>query len=411
MPGKAREAIAAAEAAGVLPTVEIASFTRARVERVMTVSVGLGCAVLGGQALVGALGDTRASGPENLALMLIAFAPLAVMLVAFFAGRFERLAASVFIGAYVLVLVLWPLAPSATSTDVNAQPWVYFLVNVATVPAVLVMPMVLQLAATIGLPLLYGLVRLIELRFVPEAWWPVILDVSFSLIFGSVLLTLGWTFRAAASDVDERRFHAVSSYARAAAVTASERERVAVAALMHDSVLAALIAAERADSPRERDLAVSMAREALTRLANTDRDVGEGSDAPVAASAVVEGLVDALEGTDAAVEADLEPGTPDVPGRVARALVLAATQAISNAVQHAEGEGLAVSVVGTADPAGLLVRVSDEGPGFEVDAVPADRLGIRASILARVTAFGGRATVDSGPDGTVVTLVWRRAEQ
>ncbi|MDQ1131394.1 sensor histidine kinase [Microbacterium sp. SORGH_AS_0888] len=411
MPAKAREAMAAADASGLMPAVEVASFTRARVERVMTVSVALGCAVLGGQALVGAIGDTAVSGPANLALMILSFAPLAVMLVAFFAGRFERSAASLFIGAYVLVLLLWPFAPSAASTDVNAQPWVYFLINVATVPAVLVMPMALQIAVTVGLPLLYGIVRLVELCFAATAWWPVLLDVSFSLIFGSVLLTLGWTFRAAASDVDERRLHAVSSYARAAAVSASERERVAVAALMHDSVLAALIAAERADSPRERDLAVSMAREALTRLANTDRDVGEGSDAPVPPTAVVDGLVDALTGTDADVSVDLAPGTPEVPGRVARALVLAATQAISNAVQHADGRDLAVSVIGTVDPAGLIVRVSDGGPGFDVDAVPADRLGIRASILARVTAFGGRAHVDSGDQGTVVTLVWRRAEQ
>ncbi|MCX6501971.1 MAG: ATP-binding protein [Microbacterium sp.] len=409
MPGKGYPATGDLEGFGALPSVEVASFTRERVERVMSVSVAIGCVALGAQAFVGALGDTEAPPAWQVPFLLLVFVPLALMITAFFAGRAQRLAASVFIAAYMLVLILWPIATFDTSPPVSSQPWVYFLINVATVPAVLVMPLVLQLLFTLGLPLLYGLVRLIELHFVPEAWWPVALDVSFSLILGSVLMTMGWTFRAAASDVDERRVSAVSSYARAAAVSASERERVAVAALMHDSVLAALIAAARADSPRERDLAVSMAREALTRLANTDRDAGEGSDAPVPPQTIVDGLAEALADTDVTVQVDIDPGAPELPGRVARALVLAAVQAISNAIDHADGAGLQVSVTAPAAPGGLVVRISDTGDGFDVEAVPADRLGIRASIIARVAAFGGDARIDSGPEGTTVTLEWRRS--
>src|SRR5690606_1430138 len=98
-------------------------------------------------------------------------------------------------------------------------------------------------------------------------------DVSFTLILGVVLLALAWLFRSVASGVDQARSEAVASYAAAAAELAAEEERVAVAALMHDSVLAALITAERADSERERELAVVMAREALTRLANTEENI------------------------------------------------------------------------------------------------------------------------------------------
>jgi len=411
MRARAQSAGTGPEVLAALPSVEVASFTRERVERVMSIAVGFGCTVLGAQAFVGALGDTEAPSEWRLPFLLIVFVPLAVMIGAFFTGRAQRSTASVFIGAYILVLLLWPIATWHVASPVTSQPWVYFLVNVATVPAVLVMRMPLQLLFTIGLPLLYGLARLVQLRFVPEAWWPVTLDVSFSLILGSVLLTMGWTFRAAASDVDERRVSAVDSYARAAAVTASERERVAVAALMHDSVLAALIAAARASTPRERDLAVSMAREALTRLANTDRDAGEGSDEPVPPTAVVDGLEEVLAGRDLHVLATIEPDAPALPGRVARALVLAAAQAISNAIEHAGGQGLAVSVTATARPGGVVVTVRDTGPGFDVDAVPADRLGIRASIVARVVAFGGEARVDSGAGGTTVTLTWREARR
>ncbi len=70
--------------------------------------------------------------------------------------------------------------------------------------------------------------------------------MSFALILGGMLTTLGVVFRSVAANVDETRARAVESYADAAAADAAEQERVAVAALMHDSVLAALIAAERA---------------------------------------------------------------------------------------------------------------------------------------------------------------------
>ena len=409
MPGRAPTQVRE-HALGALPSVEVASFTRERVERVMSVSVGIGCVALGGQAFVGAIGDTEVPPMWQIPFLVLVFVPLAVMIASFFVGRAQRLTASVFIAAYILVLVLWPIATADSYPPVNSQPWVYFLVNVATVPAVLVMRMSLQVLFTLGLPLLYGAARMVELGLAPDAWRPVALDVSFSIILGGVLLTMGLTFRAAASDVDERRVSAVSSYARAAAVTASERERVAVAALMHDSVLAALIAAARADSPRERDLAVSMAREALTRLANTDRDSGEGSDAPVPPTAIVDGLTEVLDGTGVQVRTDIAPDAPEVPGRVARALVLAATQAVSNALEHAGGRGLEVSVTAHAASQSLTVRVCDTGAGLHVDAVPADRLGIRASIVARVAAFGGDATVDSGEGGTTVTLTWRRED-
>jgi hypothetical protein len=104
----------------------------------------------------------------------------------------------------------------------------------------------------------------------------VVLDAVFAVILGGVIVALGWMLRSVAVGIDRARRDAVLSYAAAAGADAAETERVAVAALMHDSVLAALIAAERAATPREEALAVAMAREALTRLANAEQDAGEG---------------------------------------------------------------------------------------------------------------------------------------
>ncbi|MBZ4487070.1 ATP-binding protein [Microbacterium sp. cx-55] len=387
----------------------IASFTRERVERVMAVSVAIGILALGAQGFFASIGAPDVRPGWLLPLQLLTFVPLVLTVISFFSGTAVRTFGTIFVAAYVIVLLLWPMATAGSQTAITFQPWIYFIVNVATVAAVIVMPFRVHLVVTIAIPVLYCLVRMVEAQFVPEAWIAVVLDSSYSLILGSVLMMVGWTFRTAATTIDDRRARAVSSYAQAAAVNATERERVAVAALMHDSVLAALIAAERAETPRERDLAVSMAREALTRLANTDRDVGEGSDAPVPADSIVDGIRNVLVEmrADADIRVQMHPDTPTVPGRVARALVLAATQALANAVEHAGAADLTVTVEGRPAPEGVIITVQDAGGGFDIRSVPADRLGIRASILARVSAFGGEAVVDSDETGTRITMVWR----
>ena len=53
--------------------------------------------------------------------------------------------------------------------------------------------------------------------------------------------------------------------------------------------------------------------------------------------------------------------------------------------------------------------VRDRGPGFEPASVPADRRGVRESIVGRMERAGGRAEVRSTPwVGTEVSLTMRR---
>jgi signal transduction histidine kinase len=250
---------------------------------------------------------------------------------------------------------------------------------------------------------------LVQGSFSRDFWITTAFDVSFTLILGIVIVALGWMFRSVAAGVDDARGRAVASYASAAAAAAAEEERVAMSALMHDSVLAALIAAERAESERARELAVAMAREALTRLANTEAAVAqEGSDEPVGISQIVIELRRALSelGADAIVEE--RGGIGLIPGRVARALVLAARQAIGNAVAHAQGRGLHIIATGRGDE-GIIVAISDTGSGFDIDTIGPDRLGISASIFARMAGVAGTADIVSGPQGTTVTLGWERS--
>ena len=388
-------------------TAGIGSFTRSRVERIISIAAASGSVIIGTQALIAAFGSTQERPEWRVPLMVAVFGTLAFMLLACAIGRAVRVASGVFALVYVLALASWPIATAGVTPENLDEPWIWYLVNLATLAAVLAFPFPLQIAWMILAPLLFYFVRLVQGGFAADFWIAVGLDVSFALILGGVLLTLGWMLRSVAANVDETRARAVSSYAQAAAADAAEQERVAVAALMHDSVLAALIAAERATTPRERTLAAAMAREALTRLANTEQDAHEGTDDPRDAAALADDIESAAAelGADVDVHREIASDSAPIPGRIVRALTLAATQAVANALQHAGGAGLGVAVI--AREGRVRVEVHDAGDGFDLDAIPDDRLGIRASIFARVAAVGGTADLETGRHGTTVRLTWR----
>lgn len=341
-------------------------------------------------------------------MMILVFLPLLGMVIACLIGRAVNWASGAFAVAYVVALALWPFIVDRSERLPANQPWIFFLVNIAVLAAMLAFRPRVQFIWALTLPFLYGYVRLEQGGFTQDFWITTGFDVSFTLILGMVIISLGWMFRQVAAGVDEARARAVETYASAAAASAAEEERVAMSALMHDSVLAALIAAERASSERERDLAVAMAREALTRLANTEGSIAqEGRDEPVSRAQIVSELRRTLseQGVDAVVE---ERGPSAlVSGKAARAMVLAARQAIGNAMEHAGGHGLHI-VVESLSSGRLTVSILDAGPGFDPDAIGEDRLGIRASIMARMAAVAGTSEITSDANGTTVVLSWEQ---
>lgn len=84
-------------------------------------------------------------------------------------------------------------------------------------------------------------------------------------------------------------------------------------------------------------------------------------------------------------------------------IVLAAREAMVNAAKHsgaAEIDVYAENLVGE-----LSVFVRDRGAGFDPEAVPADRHGVRDSITGRMQRAGGTARVKTAPgNGTEVAL-------
>jgi signal transduction histidine kinase len=96
---------------------------------------------------------------------------------------------------------------------------------------------------------------------------------------------------------------------------------------------------------------------------------------------------------------------PAVPVPVATALAHAAREALVNVASHA-GTGEAwVEVTLSGQAVGVTVR--DEGTGFDPDKVDPARLGLRRSVVERVTDWGGQAQVVSAPGrGAEVRLSW-----
>lgn len=84
------------------------------------------------------------------------------------------------------------------------------------------------------------------------------------------------------------------------------------------------------------------------------------------------------------------------------ALLNAARQALINAVTHG-GEPISVYCEATSGSVELFVR--DHGNGFDVNAIPKDRLGIRESIIGRIQRRGGTVEIVSRPSwGTEVRM-------
>lgn len=178
------------------------------------------------------------------------------------------------------------------------------------------------------------------------------------------------------------------------------QERAELAAHLHDSVLQTLaLVQKRSDDPREvAALARRQERELRSWLNGEPRIDG--------------GLAAALQAT--AVDVEETHGVPidvvavgDLPlDEDNRALVAAAREAMVNAAKFAGGT---VAVYTEVADERVQVFVHDRGPGFDPDAVPDDRRGVRESIMGRMERHGGHAMIRSTPGvGTEVELTLER---
>ncbi|WP_280275371.1 sensor histidine kinase [Nocardia wallacei] len=266
----------------------------------------------------------------------------------------------------------------------------------------------------------------------------------------------------AAAQLDAATTAAVRRAAVAAAAEATDRERSRFAGLIHDNVLATLLDAARGTDP------AALHRSAHRTLRQLDDSTHHLDDdqipAPTAAETWCATIAETGPGITADTRIEEQARARPLPREVVTAINAALGEAARNSLRHGavgrdssqhrttgqeslrdnltERNNLQHGTTGQVSPPhgasgqdsarhgavgrdsvrrtvrvdidarGVTVRIDDDGIGFDPRRVPADRLGIRQSIVERMRRLpGGDAVVESHPgSGTTVVLRWARAE-
>ncbi|GAA1603588.1 ATP-binding protein [Leucobacter chromiireducens] len=224
----------------------------------------------------------------------------------------------------------------------------------------------------------------------PNAW--TVITAAFAVLAGVALAIAPWLLRVNRELMAER------------AARAREAERADIAAHLHDSVLQTLALIQQRSTPgsevariargQEREL-----REWLFRTA-------DGA-APREREAAAEELRAHAAGLEEHHAVRFEVVEVGAAGVAPEAIVAAAREAMLNAARHAGGD---VTVYLESNGERVSIDVTDRGPGLDPSELPADRMGVRESILGRMERAGGTARIVPGPGGgTSVRLSMLRA--
>lgn len=177
-----------------------------------------------------------------------------------------------------------------------------------------------------------------------------------------------------------------------------QEERAEVAAHLHDSVLQTLALIQRSDDPQRMAM---LARHQESEL----RDWLFGT-APLDG---IDLLSTALKQAAERIEEDFRVpidvvtvGDRPIDER-SKSIVAAAAEAMVNAAKHSGADRMSLYL--EVDEDEVDVFVTDQGRGFDPEAIAGDRKGIADSIESRMEKAGGRATIETVPgEGTEVIL-------
>lgn len=233
-------------------------------------------------------------------------------------------------------------------------------------------------------------------------------------IVGTLFAGLAQAVLRAGQSLDRASQGAVLLSARTAGRLGRRSERIRVGALVHDEILSFLLNVDRiglsADSSRE---AARVALAHLAELRRTDPTGPTPSRARLTGGEFVRAASERIAAAAplARIDARVESGAAPVPSAIADAFIDAAVQAARNAVQHARwptGESADIDAEIVVNAHGLTIEVRDDGAGFALTSVRADRMGLSTSILGRVHQLAGATAQIAVDEGTIVRLQWRR---
>lgn len=305
-----------------------------------------------------------------------------------------------------LLLVFWVPATIAPHLPGDRGPWLLGVIASAVATAVIGWPAPVVWAYVVGISVLSGAVRYLTLdsRDVVLSLQDAASVLSFCLFIAALLMV---TLRAGRAQ-DAALAVALADARSAAEVESRARQRARFGSFVHDDVITTLLAAARATSkaPTIRE----SARRALGRLdqfvaAGSRNDRLSGTDFEVELRSAASEIADGVQ-----FSGTLDAFTGVVPAPVALAMTGALGEAIRNSVRHADDGSLTIArrVSIRATDSSIVIEASDNGRGFDPRRTAPERLGIRTSIVGRMSAVHGcAARVSSAPgQGTRVVLRW-----
>lgn len=345
--------------------------------------------------------------PVSLALVI--GAALALMAAAVEStGKWIGLAALVLGAANAIAMVLWLCAWTGVELPDSIGSPPIWPANTVVLPSIVMATVYRARVAVIYLGLVLVLLGTAQ-QFSKEGALG-LLGYTNGLLTASlvgVLLTAEIAVMDAVRTSDRRRAEVLSLAARAAGRAARIAESMRLDIVVRDEVIAVL----RTVNEGRPDLRYQgKAQCALTKL--DGRSATEETPPDLTASETVLRLREAINelGDDTLVDVELLDPEVRYPYPLGEALVDAAVEAVTNAVQHA-GPSASRALIGAFGGDLIRLRIVDDGVGFDPRRVAPDRAGIELGIRERVQSQpGGDAWVESEHgEGTMVSLQWSRS--
>jgi len=317
---------------------------------------------------------------------------------------------------YLLGVGLWFLAWNGATLD-NPDDSAQWMVAFSGMPSMVLM-LVHPRLAVFGLVVSSTVAHLSQqLGRFGEVTSDAPVEILWSLMFTGVFLAVVLVATRTGRELDETREETYRTAASVAAAAAREVEKERFDAIVHDRVIASLLAVEPG---RPDDRLAAQAASALEELA---RVPGQGGPATATQLEVIRRIrsaaadvserfdVEVVEGEAGGEKAGGDEGgeAPAYPVDVLDAVVEAMSEALRNVLLHA-GDEAECAVIVQFTPDSLSMAIVDNGVGFDPESVAAGRLGIAVSIRGRLARLpGGRARVQSRAGrGTTVQILWER---
>jgi signal transduction histidine kinase len=371
--------------------------------------------LVAGYSLVGlvpGLSQLLSQGPDLAPGWLAAFCVaqavvVLAMLVQVVRRRSIRAWAGAFAGLTLVAVLTFPAA--APAALVGPQPFLWWQVGLAVVCA----GVCCGTGASVG----YGLVLAVVWAWVRLAPAGGAAGLTIAMAEGVFGVAAGMVIAVVARGMLES---AVSADAQAAEVYAVELqqaidkalgdERSRLDQLIHDDVMTTLTAAAHSTDAATGRATALLAHETLAVIDALPSSPVEGSLSVAVLANLAEQTVRRVSpevGWSRRV--DPRAALRRVPSPVAEAMLAALREAVRNAVRHADAPHTDVGLQAELDAGelSLVARVVDDGRGFDLPAVPANRLGVRVSMLEASRKAGIRARLQTAPGrGTELVLGW-----